>query len=126
MAAPSTYTWFMCRNKFRRITIRRRHDGLDEPLPELKRYPLEGGSAVVNGIEYTIVRGSDVDRDGMYLELSETESKKIIAEVFYSDRTHDFSLSFFQPDVPLSLIESLINEAKQLLPAIPALARSRK
>jgi hypothetical protein len=29
-----------------------------------------------NGIEYTIVRGSDVDRDGMYLELTEKESKK--------------------------------------------------
>lgn len=73
---------------------------------------------VVNGIEYTIVRGSDVDRDGMYLELSEKESKNIIAEVFYSDRTHDFSLSCFRPDIPLALIESLINDAKQLLPPI--------
>jgi hypothetical protein len=72
----------------------------------------------VNCIEYTIVRGSDVDRDGMYLELSEKESKKIIAEVFHSDRTHDFSLSCFRPDIPLALIESLINDAKQLLPPI--------
>lgn len=40
---------------------------------------------VADGTKYSIIRGSDVDRDGMYLELSETESKKVIAEVFYSD-----------------------------------------
>jgi hypothetical protein len=78
----------------------------------------KGGSVVVHGVEYTVVRGSDVDRDGMYLELSEKESKKIVAEVFYSDGTHDFSLSCFQPDIPMRLIESLINDAKQLLPPI--------
>jgi hypothetical protein len=73
---------------------------------------------IVNGVEYNIVRGSDVDRDGMYLELSEKASKKIIAEVFYSDRTHDFSISCLQPDIPLALIESLINDAKRLLPPV--------
>lgn len=73
---------------------------------------------VFNGIEYEIVRGSDVDRDGMYLELSEKVSRKIVAEVFYSDKTHDFSISCFEQDMPLTLIESLINDSKQLLPPV--------
>jgi hypothetical protein len=78
----------------------------------------EASKETLEGIEYTIVRGSDVDRDGMYLQLSEKESEKIIAEIFYSDRTHDVSLSCFRPDIPLALIESLIDDAKQLLPPI--------
>jgi hypothetical protein len=73
---------------------------------------------VADGTKYSIIRGSDVDRDGMYLELSETESKKVIAEVFYSDRTHDFSITCFQEDIPLNLIESLIQDAKRLLPPV--------
>ena len=72
----------------------------------------------VNGIEYNLVRGSDVDRDGMYLELTEAESKKCVAEVFYSDRTHDFSITCFQPHIPLFVIEALIQDAKRLLPPI--------
>ena len=73
---------------------------------------------VFNGTEYEIVRGSDIDRDGMYLELSEKASRKNVAEIFYSDKTRDFSISCFQPDLPLDLIESLINDAKRLLPPV--------
>ena len=38
------------------------------------------------GQSYTAVVGSDVDRDGMYLELSDS-ANVVIAEVFYSDES---------------------------------------
>ena len=41
---------------------------------------------------FTTVRGSDVDRDGMYLELSEVGGEQGIAEVFFSDSTGVFTL----------------------------------
>ncbi|GKX58331.1 hypothetical protein [Leminorella grimontii] len=70
------------------------------------------------GIEYSFTRGSDIIRDGMYLELNYKEENTLIqiAEVFFSDATFDFSLSCFQENVPLPLIEILIEKAKVLLP----------
>jgi len=63
--------------------------------------------------------GSDVQRDGMYLELSIPNSNPLrqIAEVFYSDQTHDFVVSCFEENVPIKLIELLIENAKKRLPA---------
>lgn len=69
-------------------------------------------------IKYHLSRGSDVIRDGMFLELSEagTAPLKQIAEVFYSDVTHEFSFSCYEGGIPLEEIEKLIHEAKKLLP----------
>lgn len=69
-------------------------------------------------IEYNLTRGSDVIRDGMYLELSEAGASPLrqIAEVFYSDVTHEFSFSCYEGYIPLEEIEKLIHEAKKLLP----------
>jgi len=69
-------------------------------------------------IQYNLTRGSDVIRDGMYLELSEVGISPLrqIAEVFYSDVTHEFSFSCYEGCIPLEEIEKLIHEAKKLLP----------
>ncbi|OBU04888.1 hypothetical protein [Morganella psychrotolerans] len=71
-----------------------------------------------NGTRYEIIRGSDVVRDGMYLELSlpDTYPVEQLAEIFYSDVTHDFIISIFADSLPLSVIEILVAEAKVLLP----------
>lgn len=65
---------------------------------------------------FTTVRGSDVDRDGMYLELSEVGGEQGIAEVFFSDSTGVFTLNTFGKDVPLEAVEWLAAQARLSLP----------
>ena len=69
---------------------------------------------------YQLVRGSDVVRDGMYLERNDgrTESKAL-AEVFYSDVDESMTISTFGNTLPVSVIERLIVEAKISLPPAP-------
>lgn len=73
-----------------------------------------------NDTEYELSRGSDIVRDGMYLELTMANTEPVlqIAEVFYSDVTHQFSLTCYEPNIPLSVIENLIEQSKKLLPPI--------
>lgn len=56
----------------------------------------------------------------MYLELRlpDTSPLEQLAEIFYSDVTHEFSISIFADNLPLSIIETLIAEAKVSLPLI--------
>ncbi|WP_272678319.1 hypothetical protein [Providencia sp. PROV019] len=70
--------------------------------------------------EYELSRGSDIVRDGMYLELTMANSDPVLqlAEVFYSDVTHQFSLTCYEPNIPLAVIENLIEQSKKLLPPI--------
>ncbi|MEI7188394.1 hypothetical protein [Dickeya dianthicola] len=69
-------------------------------------------------IKYELTRGSDIIRDGMFLELSEagTSPLRQIAEIFYSDVTHEFFLTCYEENIPLDAIEELLSEAKKLLP----------
>lgn len=73
-----------------------------------------------NGINYELLWCSDIDRDGMYMELNRlhNNSRKLVAEVFYSDVTHEFTFSCFVENMPLDLIELLIEKAKETLPPI--------
>jgi len=75
----------------------------------------------IHSIEYEITRGSDVsNRDGMFLEASIKGTQPLIqvAEVFFSDKSGRFYVNCFVPDVPMELVEHLINQAKRLLPPI--------
>ena len=67
---------------------------------------------------YEMIRGSDVDRDGMYLELVESSTRKVVAEVFYSDVTNAMTFTTFTQDLPLAAVEMLIECAKSDLPPI--------
>lgn len=51
---------------------------------------------------YQTVRGSDVQRDGMYLKLIDQNTGDEVAEVFYSDSTHEMVISIFKPELPLA------------------------
>ncbi|CUU24314.1 hypothetical protein EM595_2080 [Duffyella gerundensis] len=70
--------------------------------------------------DYYFTRGSDVIRDGMFLEVSrDAESgTELVAEVFFSDITLNYTLTCFMEDVPLELIEELIRQAKIRLPPV--------
>jgi hypothetical protein len=72
----------------------------------------------IKGITYNFVRGSDVIRDGMYLEATREVSGRVtqLAEVFYSDQSHDIVISCYSPDLPLELVEHLIAQARLILP----------
>ena len=66
---------------------------------------------------FKTVMGSDLKRDGMYLELIDEVSGDEVAEVFYSDSTGEMNISVFRPGLPLVAVEHLIAEAKvRLLP----------
>ena len=70
-----------------------------------------------DGSEYHCIVGSDVTRDGMYLEVSEQASgSDVIIEIFYSDLDHQMSVTLFKPDVPLEVVEWAISMARQRLP----------
>ena len=60
--------------------------------------------------------GSDLERDGMYLEITEINNPvNAVLEIFYSDISNKFSVTFFKKDVDLELIEEAIKIAKQRL-----------
>jgi hypothetical protein len=65
---------------------------------------------------YRTVRGSDVQRDGLYLELIEPETDDEIAEVFYADEEEKMTISVYKQDIPLEVIEAFISKAKRDLP----------
>lgn len=70
----------------------------------------------IQGRNFTTIMGSDVQRDGMFLELRDADGKDC-AEVFYSDLTHEFTVTTFVPSLPLEALTWLFNEALGRLPA---------
>jgi hypothetical protein len=67
---------------------------------------------------FTITLGSDVERDGMFLELA--RSSEVVAEAFYSDHTKKISISFLDQPLPIEVVEFLTAEAwRRLPPAVP-------
>ncbi|RVC46784.1 MAG: hypothetical protein EOS65_20220 [Mesorhizobium sp.] len=67
------------------------------------------------GRNYEATIGSDVQRDGMYLELAD-QYEHIVGEIFFSDVDEKMTLTLSQPDVPLEVVEWMIATAKVRLP----------
>ena len=68
------------------------------------------------GHTYTYVIGSDIDRDGMYVEVtSDADAVNSLLEIFYSDITHNMSITLHRPDLPLEVIEWAISIAKETI-----------
>jgi hypothetical protein len=72
----------------------------------------------IEGRRYLYKLGSDLNRNGMYLELSEVEGEGLnrMMEIFYSDDDGRMTLSACHEAVPLPVAEHLISRAKELLP----------
>ncbi len=67
------------------------------------------------GHKFEAVVGSDVDRDGMYLQLTNAAGEPV-AEVFYSDVDGAMTFTTYQPALPLEAAEWLIAHARVRLP----------
>ncbi len=71
----------------------------------------------LNNTEYTYVVGSDIVRDGMFLEVSDNrDGPDIILEISYSDETGQMTMTAFRPAMPLELVAWAIASAKGRLP----------
>jgi len=62
---------------------------------------------------HSTVRGSDVNRDGMFLELK--RAGNTVAEVFFDDNTRKFAVSLFAENLPLNVLEKFFEEARVCL-----------
>lgn len=70
-------------------------------------------SVSIGGLSYTMPRGSDVDRDSLYLELFESSLDcPSLAEAFYSDQAHTMVFTAFRKDLPLETVEWIIDRVK--------------
>jgi len=76
----------------------------------------EGFDAPMVEDDYRWVMASDLDRDGMVLELNSGQDGDLLAEVFYSDQRGTMTLTVFDIDLPLAVIGELVARAKQSLP----------
>lgn len=67
--------------------------------------------------KYEGVIGSDLERDGMFLEISKApyNASELILEIFYSDLNNKLSVTLFSESVDLELMEEAIKIAKHRL-----------
>lgn len=66
---------------------------------------------------YQVIRGSDVVRDGMFLELyPRTMREKLLMEAFYSDVDGSMTYQSFAEDVPEEVVVWFKQLANKLLP----------
>ena len=73
----------------------------------------------IEGHEYSVLMGSDVDRDGMFLELyrgSETNGSPI-AELCYSELGRTFALTVYDRTTPTAALDWLRMEGARRLPS---------
>jgi len=68
-----------------------------------------------NGRAYNCTIGSDLVRDGMYIEVCEGSGSFEIIGIFYSDITGEMTVSVFIENVPLPVLEWAISVARQRL-----------
>ena len=72
------------------------------------------------GREFELQMGSDVQRDGMFLELNELRhgERVVVAEMFYSDEDGRLELTEYEPGCPPSAIAWLRAEGARRLPPV--------
>ena len=77
-------------------------------------------NVIIQGREYWLVVGSDLDRDGMFLECSDAnDGTKVFIEVFYSDADGSFTVDMFGHALPLALVKLVVATAERELPPRP-------
>ena len=69
-----------------------------------------------SGSEYQFLMGSDIERDGMFMEMLDA-SGACVAEFFYSDVTGRMVITLEQQGLPIEAVEELLSRARlRLLP----------
>lgn len=70
--------------------------------------------------EYCYVLGTDVTRDGMYVEDSdEPDGTDAILEIVFSDISYDMVVTLIKPNVPLEVVEWAVSVARERPPVEP-------
>ena len=72
----------------------------------------------LEGRRYSTTMGSDVQRDGMYLELEDItpRGRGIVAEWFYSDVDGTMTFTAYRRNLPGAVLEWFQSEASRRLP----------
>ncbi|OBQ96640.1 MAG: hypothetical protein EOQ64_22470 [Mesorhizobium sp.] len=70
---------------------------------------------VLAGRTYEATIGSDVQRDGMYLELADQHGH-IVAQIFFSDFDRKMTVTLFESEASVEVVEWMIATAKIRLP----------
>jgi hypothetical protein len=65
-------------------------------------------------LSYDAIVGSDMERDGMFLEIRD-KLGQTAAEVFYSDRTSEMTFTAYVADLPATAVEWMIETARSRL-----------
>ena len=71
----------------------------------------------VNGRQYEILKGSDLQRDGAFVELNDvTDSeKKFLLEVFHTDSTGEEVFYTEKTEIPLQVLKAVMDATNQWL-----------
>jgi len=69
--------------------------------------------------DYTMTRAEGPNGDIMTLELVATREQKVVAKIAYLGVGREFTISVFEQDLPLTVVERLISSASiALLPVM--------
>jgi hypothetical protein len=68
----------------------------------------------LDGSQWPSVLGSDVQRDGLYLEVQNPQGG-VAFEIFRSDREKTVTFTAFQEDIPLEVVEAAVASARPRL-----------
>ena len=73
------------------------------------------------GRAYELLFGSDVQRDAVYLELSDVSGRAplVVLDAFHGDADGRITLSAYREDLPLALVEWFVAEVRRRLPESP-------
>ena len=69
----------------------------------------------IAGHRYSCTIASDINRDGMSLELWDADERALLLEVFYSDQDASITLTAFRESIPVDAVEWAIREARTRL-----------
>ncbi len=73
----------------------------------------------IEGVSYELVRGSDIVRDGFFLQCERLEAngdRTLVLEAFWHDQTGRFAISFHEPELPFELVRAFVTAAAQACP----------
>jgi hypothetical protein len=77
------------------------------------------GSLRHHGERFQLVMGSDVQREGIFLELWDIgPPRQLTMWAFYSDADQSFAFEQYRPEVPTEVSEWFTEEARRRLPPI--------
>lgn len=79
----------------------------------------------INGKLYAVLFGSDIQRDGFFVEARDEGcpgDDELVIEIFHDDTTGSMTVTMYKANVPLEVVETLIGLAHERLPLLEPLS----